>query len=147
MIRLAHQAAACIVLRDLGHGATHVHVDNVRAQPFHYLRGISHLLRIAAENLDRDGALFFGVFGVLERAIDAAHEAIGTDHLGDDEPAASVALDETAKRRIRHAGHGRHDERRLQGNSADLHAEMIMARLSLASPGMTQLEMCTANTA
>ena len=35
-------------------------------------------------------------------------------HLGDDEAAAAVPLDETAKRRVGHAGHRRDRERRSE---------------------------------
>ena len=110
MLGLAHQAAAGVVLRDLRHGAAHVDVDDVGAHAFDDLRRRGHLRGIAAEDLDRDRPLLLGVLGVLERAIDAAHEPLGRHHLRDDEPAAAVALDQAAKRRVGHAGHRRDDE-------------------------------------
>ena len=80
------------------------------------LRGVGHLLGIAAEYLNRHRALFFGVLGELQRAIDAAHEPLGADHLGDDQPAAAVPLDEAAERGVRHARHRGDDERRLESS-------------------------------
>ena len=74
--RLAHQAAAGVVLRDLRHRAAHVDVDDVGAHLFDDARGFGHLGGLAAEDLNRDGPLFLGVFGVLERAIDAANQAL-----------------------------------------------------------------------
>ena len=109
---LAHQAAAGVVLRDLRHRAAHVDVDDVGAHAFDDARGFGHLVGIAAEDLDRDRPLFFGVLGVLERAIDAADEPFAAHHLGDDEAAAAVALDQAAERRVGHARHRRDDERR-----------------------------------
>ena len=78
-------------------------------------------VRIAAEDLNRDRPLFFGVLGVLERAIDPAHESFGADHLGDDEPAAALALHETAERRVGHAGHRRQRDGMVEGDGADFH--------------------------
>ena len=78
MLRLAHQAAAGVVLRNLRHRAAHVDVDDVGAHALDDLRGVRHLLGIAAEDLNRDRPLFLGVLGVLERAIDAANEPLRT---------------------------------------------------------------------
>ena len=74
---LAHQAAAGVVLRDLRHRAAHVDVDDVGADAFDDLRGFRHLRGVAAEDLNRNRPFFFGVFGVLERPIDAAHQPFG----------------------------------------------------------------------
>ena len=104
--RLAHQAAAGVVLGDLRHRAAHVDVDDVGAHAFDDLRGRGHLVRIAAENLNRDRPFLFGVFRVLERPVDPAHEPFGADHLGDDETAAAMALDQTTKRRVGHPAMG-----------------------------------------
>ena len=119
--RVAHQAAAGVVLGDLGHRAAHVDVDDVAPMPSTIARGVGHLGGIAAEDLDRDRALFLGVLGVLERAIDAADQALGADHLADDEAAAAVPLDEPAERRVGHPGHRRDAEGGLEGEGADLH--------------------------
>ena len=119
--RLAHQAAAGVVLRDLRHRAAHVDVDDVGAHAFDDLRGRRHLLGIAAEDLNRDRPLFLGVLGVLERPVDAAHQPFGAHHLGDDEAAAAVALDQAAERRVGHARHRRDGKRRREFDGADLH--------------------------
>jgi len=121
MRRLAHQAAAGVVLRDLRHRASHVDVHDVGAHALDDLRGRRHLLGIAAEYLDRDRTLFLGVFGVFERPVDPAYEALGAHHLRDDEAAAPVTLHEAAERRVRHAGHGRDGERRGQIDAGNLH--------------------------
>src|SRR5262249_12969194 len=80
-----------------------------------------HLLRIAAKDLDRDGALFLGVLRVLERPVDPAHEPLGAHHLGDHQAAAAVPLHETAECRVGHARHGRDGEWRPQLDVAKLH--------------------------
>ena len=84
--RLAHQAAAGVVLRDFRHRTAHVDVDDIGAHALDNLRRVGHLLGIAAEDLNGDRPLFFGVLGVLERPIDAANQPFGTDHLGHDQP-------------------------------------------------------------
>ena len=76
---------------------------------------------IAAEDLNRDRALFVGELGVLERPIDATDQPLGADHLADDEPASALTLDEPAKRRVGHAGHGRDNKGRRQVDGSDLH--------------------------
>ena len=119
--RLAHQAAAGVVLRNLRHRASHVHVDDVGAHPLDDLGGVGHLLRIAAEDLNRDRPFFLGELGVLERPVDAADQPFGAHHLGDDETAAAVPLDEAAEGRVGHAGHRRDRERRRECDGADLH--------------------------
>ena len=119
VLRLAHQAAARVVLGDLADGAPHVHVHDVGAHAFDHLRGRGHLLGIAAEDLDRNRALLLGVLGVLERAVDAAHEALGRHHLGDNEPAPALAFHQAAKRGVGHAGHGGDDERGRKLDAAD----------------------------
>ena len=129
MRRLPHQAAAGVVLGDLRDRATHVDVDDVGAELLDDLRRVGHLLGIAAEDLDRDGPLFLGVLRVLERPVDAAHQAFGAHHLAHDEPASALPLDEAAERRVRHARHGRDGERRRQLKIADFHS----ARTSAAS--------------
>ncbi len=111
VLRLAHQTATRVVLRDLRHGASHVHVDDVGAHALDDPRGFGHLVGIAAEDLDRNRPLFLRVLGVLERAIDAAHEAFRADHLGHDKAASAMALHQTAKRGVGHAGHRRDGER------------------------------------
>ena len=45
---------------------------------FDDLRRVSHLLGIATEDLDRDRPLFFGVFRVLQRAVDTADQTLRT---------------------------------------------------------------------
>ena len=92
--------------------------------PFDDLRRRRHLGRIAAENLDRDRSFFLRVFRVLQRAIDTADEPLGRDHLRHDEATAPVPLDQPAKRRVGHAGHRRHDERRRKRDVADLHCAL-----------------------
>jgi hypothetical protein len=72
----AHQAAAGIVLCDLRHGTAHIDVDDVRTHRFHDACRFRHLVRITPENLYRNGPFFFGVFGVLERPVDAANETL-----------------------------------------------------------------------
>ena len=128
MRRLAHQAAAGVVLRDLRHRTAHVDVDDVGAHAFDDLRGRRHLVGIAAEDLDRDRPLFLGVLGVLERAIDAADQPFGAHHLGDDQPAAAVALDQPAERRVGHAGHRRDGERRREVDGADFQCTSSLRR-------------------
>ena len=121
MRRLAHQAAAGVVLRDLRHRAAHVDVDDVGAHLLDDARGFGHLRGLAAEDLNRDGTLFLGVFGVLERAIDAANQAFAADHFGHHEPAAALALHQAAKRGVGHARHRRDDKRRFEFDGTDLH--------------------------
>ena len=111
MRRLAHEAAAGVVLGDLGYRTAHVDVDDVGAHAFDDLRGLGHLLRIAAEDLNRDRPLFLRVLGVLQRAIDAADQPLGADHLGHDQTAAAMPLDEAAERRVGHPRHRRYGER------------------------------------
>ena len=122
MLRLAHEAAARIVLRDLRHRAAHVDIDDVGAELFDDLRGRRHLFGIAAEDLNRDRPLLLGVLRVLECPIDAADEPLGADHLGHHETAAAMALHETAEGRVGHAGHGGDRERRWEGDGPDFHA-------------------------
>ena len=122
---LAHQAAAGIVLGDLRHRAAHVDVDDVGAHALDDLCRRRHLVRVAAEHLDRDRALLFGVLGVFKRAIDAADEPLGRHHLGHDQTAAAVPFHETAERRVGHARHGRHHQRRFQVHRSDFHARAL----------------------
>ena len=119
--RFAHQAAPGVVLRDLRHRASHVDVDDVGADAFDDLRGRRHLFRIAAEDLNRDRPLFFGVLRVFERAIDPAHQPLGAHHLADDQTAPALPLHETAECRVRHARHRRERKRRRQFDGSDLH--------------------------
>ena len=49
------------------------------------------------------------------------------DHLGDDEAAAALALDEAAERRVGHARHRRDDERR-RSSTAPIFIESTYAR-------------------
>ena len=121
LLRLAHQAAAGVVLRDLRHRTAHVDVDDVGAHALDDLRGCRHLVGIAAEDLNRDRPFFFRVLGVLERPVDAAHESLRADHLGDDEAAAAVALDEASERRVGHARHRGYRERGREFDRANLH--------------------------
>jgi hypothetical protein len=117
----AHQAAAGVVLGDLGYRASHVHVNDVGAQLFDDARGFGHLRGLAAEDLNRDRTLFLGIFGVLERAIDPADQSLAADHFGHDQAAATLALDQAAKRRVGHARHGRNDKRRAEFDISDFH--------------------------
>ena len=114
VIGFAHQTAARIVLGNLGHGASHVDVHDVRPHVLHDPRSRRHLRRIAAKDLNRDGPFLLGVLGVLERAVDSSHQAFGRNHLGDDQTATAVSFDQTAKGRVGHAGHRRHDKRRRE---------------------------------
>ena len=125
VLGLAHQAAAGVVLGDLRHRAAHVDVDDVGAHALDDLRGGRHLLGIAAEDLDRDRPLFLGVLGVLERPIDAAHEPLGADHLGHDEPATAFALDEPAEGSVRHPRHRGEGERGARGRSLPIFMSVI----------------------
>ena len=118
---LAHQAAPGVVFGDLRHRATHVHVDDVGAQTFDDLGSLGHRDRIAAENLDGYRPLFFGVFGVLERAIDPPNQPLGADHLGDDQSAAPLPLDQSAERGVGHARHRGDDKRRGERYRPDFH--------------------------
>ena len=99
------------MLRDLRHRAAHVDIDDVGAELFDDLRGRRHLFGIAAEDLNRDRPLLLGVLRVLQRPVDAADQPFRADHLGDDEPAAAVPLDETAEGAVGHAGHRRDGKR------------------------------------
>jgi hypothetical protein len=85
------------------------------------LRGIGHLLRIAAEDLDRDGPLLLGVLRVLERPVDPAHQPLGAHHLGDHKAAPAVPFHQAAESRVRHARHGRDGKRRSKLDIANLH--------------------------
>jgi hypothetical protein len=125
VIRFAHQAAAGVVLGDLGHGASHVHIDDVGAHSLHNLRRGCHLVGLAPENLNRNRSLFFGVLRVLERSIDPANEALRTHHLGDDETAAAVTLDQTAECRVGHSRHRGDGKRRHEINGANLHFSSV----------------------
>jgi hypothetical protein len=116
MLGLPHQAASGVVLGNLRHWAAHVDVDDVGAKAFDNLRRVTHFVRVSAEDLNRHRALFFGVLGVFERPIDAAHESLGADHFGHHKTASAVTLHEPAKRCIGHAGHRRDDKRRLERN-------------------------------
>ena len=109
--RIRLQPALCLAI--FGTGQPMLTSTMSAPMPSTICAAVGHLLGIAAEDLDRDRPLFFGVFGVFERAIDAAHQPLGADHLGDDEAAAAVALDQPAERRVGHAGHRR--ERRAAG--------------------------------
>ena len=140
MRRLAHQAAAGVVLGDLRHRAAHVHVDDVGAHAFDDLRRRSHLLGIAAEDLDGNRPLFFRVLGVFERPVDSAHEAFGAHHLGDHEPAPAVPLDEAAERRVGHAGHRGDGKRRRQLDGADFH---VVLEDSRNARGRSDRRYCT----
>ena len=112
MLGLTHQAAAGVMLRDFGHGAAHVDVDDVGAELFDDRRRVGHLFGVAPEDLNGDRPLFFGVLRVFQRPIDAARtEPFRADHLGDDEAATAVPLHQTAECRVGHAGHGRDRKR------------------------------------
>ena len=69
---------------------------------------------VAAEELDGDRPLFVRVVEVLERPIDAAHEALRRHHLRHDQAAAALPLHEAAERAVGHAGHGRDAHRGLR---------------------------------
>ena len=70
---LAHQATTRVVLRDFWHRTAHVDIHDVGSHAFHHSSGFGHPLRVAAENLNRYGTLFFGVLGVFERPVDTAY--------------------------------------------------------------------------
>ena len=129
--RLAHEAAARVVLGDLRHRAAHVDVDDVGAHLLDHARRFGHPRRLAAEDLDGDGPLLFGVLGVLERAIDAAHQPLAADHLGHDEAAPTLALHQAAKRGVGHTRHGRDDKRRLQRDGSDLDRHVFWTNLKV----------------
>ena len=60
--------------------------------------------------------------GVLERPVDAADEALGADHLGDDEAAAALALDQAAEGACRSCPPSARAERRWTASTeTDLH--------------------------
>ena len=125
---LAHQAAAGVVLRDFRDRTSHVDVDDVSAHAFDDLRGIGHHERVAAEDLNGDRPLLLRIFGVLERAADPAHQALGRNHLSDDEPAAAVAFHEPAECGIRHARHRGERDGIVQLNGSDLGGHYFFAR-------------------
>src|SRR5262249_1311587 len=77
--------------------------------------------RVAAEDLNRDRPLLLGVLSVLQRAIDPAHEPLGADHLGHDETASAMTLDQTAERRVGHARHGSDDEGSRESDATYFH--------------------------
>ena len=89
--------------------------------PFYDLRRRRHLLRIAAEDLNRNRAFLFRVLGVLQRPIDATNEPLRADHLGDDQPASALPLHETAEGSVRHSRHRRESERGTQFDRSDFH--------------------------
>ena len=121
VLGLAHQAAPGIVFGNLRDRAAHVDVHDVGAHALDDLRGVGHLDRVAAKNLNGYWPLFLGVLGVLERAIDATHEAFGTHHFRHDEAAPAAPFDQPAECRIRHAGHGGQRDRIGEGEGTDLH--------------------------
>ena len=116
--RIRLQPALCFAI--FGTGQPMLTSTMSAPMPSTIARGVGHLGRIAAEDLDRDRTLFLGVLGVLERAVDAADQALGADHLGDDEPAAALALDQAAERGVGHAGHRRDANGRVERDLADL---------------------------
>ncbi len=137
---LAHQAAAGVVLGDLRHRAAHVDVDDVGAHLLDDARGFGHLGGLAAEDLDRDGPLFLGVLGVLERAIDAAHQALAADHLGHDQTATALALHQAAKRRVGHARHRRDDKRRFEFESVPIFMSASAIQYGFTSAASTSTD-------
>ena len=120
VVGLAHQAAAGLMLGNLGHRAAHVHIHNIGAHRFDNLGRRRHLGRIPPENLDRDRPLFRRVLGVFQRAVDASDQSFRADHLGHDEPAPTMTLDEPPERGVGHPRHRRNAERFWQPNAADL---------------------------
>src|SRR5687768_2146117 len=121
MLRIAHQAAAGVVLRNLGNGASHVDVDDVGAHAFDHLCGRRHPGGITAEDLNRDRALLLRIFRVLERPVDSADEALRGHHLGHHETTATLPLYQPAEGSVGHAGHRRDDEWRVDRNGSDFH--------------------------
>jgi len=73
-------------------------------------RGLGKMIRVAAEELDADGALGLVKFQVLEGAGVAAEDALRGDELRDDD-IGSLLLAELAKNGVRDPGHGREVKR------------------------------------
>ena len=61
------------------------------------------------------------VYPRIQRPIDPADQPLAAHHLGDDQPASALPLDQPAERRIRHPRHRGDDERRFQRHVTDSH--------------------------
>ena len=77
-----HQRAAGLNIADFFGGTAHVDVDNLRPEADVVTRGIRHLLRIAAGNLDGNDTAFIGkiaaaqgLFGISKRRVAGQHFA------------------------------------------------------------------------
>ena len=106
---------------DLLRGAAHVDVDDLRAVLDGVPRGGRERLRIGARDLHADRRRLAFVIEPLRALARAPQTRIRRRHLRHRIPGAEP-LAQQAKRLVRDAGHGRQDQRRIDGVRADAHA-------------------------
>ena len=110
-----HERRALTLLGDLGHGAGHVDVDEDEplAQALgHAGRGLGKKLGLGAKELDGEVGLPGSHVNELPGLLAAVVQARARDHLGVGE-VCPAGPGHHAVRRVRHAGHGRHEQRVL----------------------------------
>ena len=134
-VGLVEQRRAGAGLRDLADGAAEVDVDDVRAGGDDGRRGLGHVCRLGAEDLDGERPLVFRDTQVAERALVAVVDAGAAHHLGADETGA-VTPTLPPERLHAHARHRREHEPRGDLYGADaprvtkiyLHRARILCR-------------------
>ena len=134
-VGLVEQRRAGPGLRHLADGAAEVHVDDVGACGDDGRRGLGHVRRLGAEDLDGQRPLVFRDSQIAERALVAVVNAGATHHLGADETGA-VAPALPPERLHAHARHRREHEPRRDLHGADaprvtkiyLHRARILCR-------------------
>ncbi len=146
-IGLVEQRRAGAGLRDLADGAAEVDVDDVRACGDDRRRGLGHVRRLGAEDLDGERPLVLRDSQVAERALVAVVNAGAAHHLRADETGA-VAPALPPEGLHAHAGHRREHEPRGDLHGADaprvtkiyLHRARILCRDGIARVGVEWLQ-------
>jgi len=117
---LPHQGGTRPCLRNLGHGAAHVQVDDVRALVRQNAGGLGQVLGLGAQDLHGDGLLLGQVGGDLHRALAVVDQGLGADLLARGQRAAELLADQ-AERGVGNARHGSETDGTSRWMGADVH--------------------------
>ena len=120
---ILHQGRACPFLAHLFGRAAHVDIDDLRATIDVVACGVGHFFRVDPRDLYGDRPRLARVIGPAGGFQRVPQIAPGSHHFADSVACAKLAA-ELAKRSIRHASHGRHEQAVSKKERADLHGNV-----------------------
>ena len=118
-IEVLEQRRTGAAVDDLADRTAHVDVDDVDAFRFDDGGRVVHAVGIATIDLNRDRPLGLGVRQHLLRSRIVAGESLGRNEFGHDESRAAELLDQRPVVGVRHLGHRRKGQRRIDTDIAD----------------------------